>query len=225
MSRETAHPCPYECKMEVINSASGGFVPFFGMNRFNIPNQIAQGEDLAWRDSNLKGTDPTTGRLIDFSPNTHSLSYSIRGATALDLTAVADGSDFLTTIDETQSQSLTPGINFFQCYATSNGKRQIVGAGQITVVANLATVTTAYDGRSQTQKMLDAVNAAILAIAEGGAVQSYSIKGRSLSKMPISELLTLRDRLKVQLVREKAAESVAMGFGDPRRLYVRFGRS
>lgn len=194
------------------------------MNKLNIPHLIVVGDTIAWREFRLKGIDPTTGKGIEFLPSTHTLSWSIRGATALDLIAVADGDEFITTISETQSQLLTPGTNFFQAFVTKDNKRLSVGAGQITVTANLALLSSAYDGRSEKQKTLDAVNAAISAIVEGGAVQSYSIKGRSLSKMPLSELLVLRDRLKVEISREKAAESVAMGFGDPRRLYVRFGQ-
>lgn len=194
------------------------------MNKLNIPSSIVVGDTIAWRDNNLKAIDPSTGRLTEISPATHTLSWAIRGATALDLVATGDNGEFLTICTNTQSDNLSPGVNFFQAYATSNGNRQVVGSGQITVSASLESVNTAFDGRTETQKMLDAVNGAIQAIVDGGAVQSYSIKGRSLSKMPMTELLMLRDRLKVQVVRETAAEKIALGFGDPRRLYVRFGR-
>lgn len=193
-------------------------------NKLNIPRQIVIGDTIAWRDSNLKAIDTDTGRLLQISPATHTLSWAIRGATALDLVAVTSSDEFLTTCTALNTELLTSGINFFQAYATSNGARQLVGSGQITVVVSLESVASAFDGRSEKQKMLDTVNAAIQSILDGGAVQSYSIKGRSLSKMPMSELLLLRDKLKVEIVREKASEQVALGFGDPRRLYVRFGR-
>jgi hypothetical protein len=40
--------------------------------------------------------------------------------------------------------------------------------------------------------------------------------------MGMGELMALRDQLKVEVAREKSAESIAQGLGDPRKLYVRF---
>ena len=38
----------------------------------------------------------------------------------------------------------------------------------------------------------------------------------------LAELIKWRDRLKAEVAREKRAEMIAQGLGDPRRLYVRF---
>ena len=65
-----------------------------------------------------------------------------------------------------------------------------------------------------TQEMLDNVNIAINSILTGGAVQSYSINGRSLQRMPLSELQSLKKNLLSQLADEN-------GYG---RSYVSFDR-
>jgi hypothetical protein len=49
------------------------------------------------------------------------------------------------------------------------------------------------------QEMLDAVNTAIQAKMVGGAVQSYSVNGRNLQSMPLSELMKWRDQLQKEI--------------------------
>ena len=61
------------------------------------------------------------------------------------------------------------------------------------------------------QATLDAVNNAINAMLDGGAVQEYSINGRSIKKISLSELMQLRDRLQSE---------IAAGNGT--RTYVEF---
>lgn len=194
------------------------------MNQLGIKSEFVIGDKITWKDCGFQITDPDTGELITASSSTHTLSYSLRGATALDVTATASGSEWLSTISSVQSATLTPGVYYFQVYLTDlSGDRTRVGQGQITVIANLAAVATTYDDRSDAEQMLDAVNTAIKARLSGGAVDSYSIRGRNLSRTPLPELFSLRDRLKSEVSRERAAEKIAQGLGDPRRLWVRFG--
>jgi hypothetical protein len=50
------------------------------------------------------------------------------------------------------------------------------------------------------QEMLENVEIAINARMTGGAVQSYSINGRNLQYITLSELLKLRDQLRREIV-------------------------
>mgnify|MGYP001609013009 CR=1 FL=1 len=52
---------------------------------------------------------------------------------------------------------------------------------------------------SDKQQMLDKVDAAIEAILDGGAVQSYMINGRRIDRMTLSELTGLRDKLQNEI--------------------------
>lgn len=49
------------------------------------------------------------------------------------------------------------------------------------------------------QTLLDNVETAINAILTGGAVKSYSVNGRQLERMELSDLMSLRDKLKAEI--------------------------
>ena len=80
----------------------------------------------------------------------------------------------------------------------------------------------ALDGRSQAQKDLDAVQAAIRTIVAGGVVRQYTIGNRSLSKYDLTDLLALETKLKADVNREQKAQLIANGLGNPFNLFVRF---
>jgi hypothetical protein len=68
---------------------------------------------------------------------------------------------------------------------------------------------------------------AIEAVLEGRAsseVAQYEIAGRSLRYIEPAQLLKLRDRYRAEVAREDAAQRVAAGLPDARRVFVRFAR-
>jgi len=66
-----------------------------------------------------------------------------------------------------------------------------------------------------TQEMLDAVNAAINARLTGGAVASYSINGRNIQYIPLSELRDLKKELQAQVSAEKGGVRTFVSFKNP----------
>ena len=69
------------------------------------------------------------------------------------------------------------------------------------------------------------VLAALEALLEGKAssdVSSYSIAGRALTKLSISELLVWRDKYKAELTQLERAERLAAGLGHTGTIQVRF---
>ena len=64
------------------------------------------------------------------------------------------------------------------------------------------------------QEMLDNVENVINARMTGGAVQSYSIGGRNLQYISISELIKLRDQLRKEIAGGKTSTTFA-GFDNP----------
>ena len=54
------------------------------------------------------------------------------------------------------------------------------------------------------------------------AVQEYSVAGRSIKKMAMSDLIMLRDQLRYQVIQERRQELMQNGQGDPHSLFVRF---
>ena len=69
---------------------------------------------------------------------------------------------------------------------------------------------------------MENIEAAIRTIINGGVIKEYKIGNRNAKKYELAELLTLKSQLKVELVREKQAEMMANGLGNPRATFVRF---
>jgi hypothetical protein len=188
-----------------------------GGSFLNIPSKINQGDSVSWSDNE---TRDNLGNTIDSS---WTLTYSLRGPTILDKAAITNGNGWQTLLTITETAALSAGIYYWQAVATKNTSRVTVGSGSVEVLKNISTVSSgAYDGRSQIQKDLDAVNEAIRSLVGNGAVQEYSIGNRSFKKMTISELRELRSSLKYELNKEQRDEKMKNGESDPFTLKVRF---
>lgn len=179
----------------------------------SIPAIIAAGDTVNWTES------------LGCHPSGAVLSYALRGPGAPVNVEVGSDDDASIAAAVTAAMNNTPAtvIWYWQRYVTVGAVRRLDGEGQLQVKANLATITGSFDGRSQTQKNLDAVRAAIKARADGGLVQSYTIGNRNLAREPVKELLALESRLVAQLRREQAAQAIANGKGNPGKTFVRFG--
>lgn len=186
-----------------------------------IPASARNLDTVSWVD------DPTgTG----INSTQHVLRYYLRGNTTgagetLTGSASGTGWEFTWAINE----SITATTNYaWQAIAEalSGGALTTVGTGSITLLPSLAYTGSpaAFDGRSQAQQDLDAVQAAIRARISGGAVDEYTIGNRRLKRMELTDLLMLESRLKAEVARERSAEMIANGMGNPRNLFVRFGR-
>ena len=122
----------------------------------------------------------------------------------------------------------TAGDWFYQAVANKSGaEKQTIYTGQFKVLESLEYSGTAvnYDGRSQVEKDLATIQAAIRNIISGGAIQEYKIGTRTAKKYELSELIQLESRYKAELVREKQAEMIANGLGNPRATFVRFNEA
>jgi hypothetical protein len=184
----------------------------------NIPNPIIQGDTIRWIDSNLRGISPLTGEQILFVPGIHVLTHAIRGAVLLDVVATASGNDYESAISSVQSAALLPGLYYWQAFINLPSLwRVTIATGSLQVGVDLASTPANYDGRSETQIQLDAVTNAITTLLAGGAVQSYSIKGRNLSRYGLAELMQLQAQLRARLMRERGGNGrVGVRFDSPR---------
>lgn len=194
----------------------------------SIPPSITSGVDAVWTDAE---TVDVFGNAVTSA--THTLTYYFRLNTAgegVTATAVAYNSGWKTTL----SGAVTTGVDaspnwYFQAVATavSDGATLEYSRGQIEVKPSLAYSGTpgAFDGRTQAQQDLDAVQAAIRSLISGGAVSEYRIGNRNLKRYDLSELIELESRLKSIVAKENKAKLIASGLGDPHSLYVRFNQS
>ena len=188
----------------------------------NIPAQIRAGDTVKWRDDAARDN---LGGAIDSASWT--LTYYLRTNTASEGATVigtAFGNGWESTLSAATSAGFDAGIWFWQAIASQGSEKATLGAGQLEVLAALNYTGTpgAFDGRSQAQKDLDAVQAAIRAIISGGAVAEYTIGNRRLKKLEMTDLLTLESSLKASVKREQAAQLQANGLGNPHNLFVRF---
>lgn len=188
----------------------------------NIPSTIAAGDSVTWADTNFMSSD---GRSI--ASGTYALSYSLRGALAgVDLVSVLNGAGWTTALSTAQSAALNTSANnaiwYWQAYASAAGQRILAGEGTVTVKPNFSSLPGVFDGRSQAEKDLDAVTTEITNRVSGGATLEYSIGNRQLKKEPIAALIVLQDRLRMDVNRQKKAQRIANGLGNPGKVMVRF---
>lgn len=192
---------------------------------FNIPKQLEIGDSTFWHDDPFQD-----GEGNDYTPQTFTLKYALRGPSpqpGLDLTAVADGDRWKTTVSIAQSNALQAGTYYWEAYVVDNPSsptvKKSVTKGELVVTANISS-STYFDPRSQIEKDLSAVESAISNLAAGNAVQSYTVGTRAIHKMQVADLIKLRAHLKHRLALQKRSESIKNGLGDPLNVYVRFNK-
>lgn len=179
------------------------------------PEEIIAGDRVAWKRSDLNS---------DYSNALYTLSYQLRlegeGTTGYTITASASGTDYIIEVTSATTATYTPGRYQWQAYITRNSDsaRVTLETGSLEVVANRSQSTS--DPRSHAKVVLDAIEAVLESRATKDQM-SYTIAGRSLSRMPVTDLLTFRDRYKAEYQRELDAERIRKGLGSKRRLLVR----
>lgn len=148
------------------------------------------------------------------------LTYTlVKASTRITFTATADGTDHLVTVDAATTAAYAVGTYDWRAQVSKAGEVFTVRTGRIEVVSAFASAT---DARTHARKVLENIEA-VLESRASSAVAEYQIAGRMLKNIPISELLTLRDKYRGEVAREDAASDIARGLGDRRRVYVRFG--
>ncbi len=189
-----------------------------------IPRSLTAGDSLTWNDS-----PAVDGQGDPVRSSTWTLTYYLRMNTASEGATVIGTADGLGGWDFTVAAAVTAGLNagtwYWTAQATTGALVLTLGSGSLQVLPSLAYTGTpaAFDGRSDAEKDLEAVQTAIRKIVAGG-VSQYAIGSRQATKLDLGALMKREAYLKGIVAREKAAEKIAAGMGDPRNLFVRFGR-
>lgn len=187
-----------------------------------LPDKIRAGDTIKWR---VDASRDNLGNSI--TSGDYTLKYYFRTNTnheAHTATGTAFGTGWEFTISSTDSDAFDAGNWFFQSIATKDSEAVTLASGQIEVLAGLDYTgdAHAFDGRTQAEKDLAAVQKAIRDIANGNAVKSYSVAGRNLTRYEMADLIALESKLKFEVQRERRAALIANGKGDPFNLFVRF---
>lgn len=158
------------------------------------PSGFAAGETVRW-----------TKSVPDYSSaDGWNLIYSFRGPTEItDVIATASGSEFSITLSAQATASLKAGTYRWGAYATkgsgSSLERYPVASGVMSVSLTLVGGDV-YE--SHAAKTLRVIECAI----EGRLtkdMESYSINGRAINKIPISKLYSLRAMYQTAVWRER----------------------
>lgn len=189
----------------------------------NIPKQIYAGTTVKWRD------DAATGPLnesITSGTGNYSLVYYLRTNASHEghtVTGTSYGTGWEFSISATDSAGFDAGDWYFYAEASKGSEKFTLGSGRLEVFSSLAYTGQpgAFDGRTQAEQDLDAVTTAIRQIVSD-KVKSYTIAGRSFTKIDMPDLVLRESQLKAIVARERKAAMIANGLGDPHSLYVRF---
>jgi len=171
------------------------------------PAKIIAGDRLIWKRSDLHA---------DYANTAYTLKYSARlegtGSTEIQITASASGSDYLVQVNSLTTASYTVGTYRWQAYINRNSdsQRLTIDEGTWEVIANRDAATT--DPRTHAAIMVDKIESLMEGRADAD-VSSYSIQGRSLTKLGIEELRTWRDAYKAEVLRERRRERALNGEG------------
>jgi hypothetical protein len=157
--------------------------------------------------------------LSDYPANEWTLTAHLRGPVALNLTATADGTDHLFAVDATTTGGYSPGRYQLTLRASKDADVHEVQNSAVDILPDLAAVTDEYDGRTENEKALEAINAVIAKRATVDQ-ERYRINNRELYRTPIEQLLKLRSFYMTQVRREKNKTKGGSTFG--RRINVRF---
>jgi hypothetical protein len=207
-----------------MRMASVGF-SFFEKRRhgkLNIPATLRAGDTIEW-DESLPDYPASDGWTLAFVLTRY-------GQSLITIIATPSGDDYAISILPATTRAWIPGIYSWQAYVYKEAgtpvlitEKYTLESGQVQILPDIAQATSITDLRSHAKKVLDAIEA----LLEGKAtadVMSYSIAGRSLSKMNPEELIKWRSFYKTEYQRELEAEAIAKGEDNPRRIGVRFKR-
>lgn len=179
----------------------------------NEPETFSAGDSLSWKKS-----------LADFVPaDGYSLTYCFRGLnlTSLDVTSTASGATHLVTIATDASASLIPGEYTVAGYAVKSGERVEIYRGTVAVTQNIFTIEAGKDTRTQARRILDNVEAVIEGRASSSILGS-TVDGTRLDRIPMVDLIMLRDKYKQLVLSEQQLEKIRSGRAASNSVFTRF---
>jgi|TARA_R110002074_G_scaffold395282_1_gene583516 hypothetical protein len=182
-----------------------------------VPQTLTVGDIWNWKREDI---------VSDYPPASYTLTYSFRllssAATEIALSGsviTESATAYTISVPDSTTVSYTKGDYTWQEYISNATDRIVLNTGFVTLEPNLDADTS--DPRSFWAKVLDAIEATIENRASIDQ-SSMSIAGRSLSRMTIDELLTLRDRARFETGKEINKARIAKGLGNSSTIKARF---
>ncbi len=180
------------------------------------PVKIVVGDFVQWKKTDLAESYP---------PATHSAEYVARVAAGssseIKIPAIERTSYYLFQASSATTAAFETGNYHWQLEITetASGNRIVVERGEFQAIADLD--NNGADPRTHAEIMLDKIEGLLIGRADKD-VSSYSIQGRSISKMTISDLLQWRDYYRKEVNRERRESDIALGKTTKTTMKVRF---
>lgn len=180
------------------------------------PTEVVVGDYIQWKRTDLGA---------DYPNNLYTATYVARitggGANEIQLTGTASGDDYLFTVDSVTSADFAPGLYHWQLEIVrdSDSNRIVVDRGLFTAIVDLD--VNQSDPRTHAEIMIDKIESLLNGKADAD-VSSYSIAGRSLTKLSFNELVEARDYYKREHQRELISERIRRGKSTGATVKVRF---
>jgi hypothetical protein len=180
------------------------------------PERIVVGDFIQWRRTDL-GTD--------YPNDAYTATYVARitggGSSEIQIVGAAYNSDYLFSASSSVSADFVAGFYHYQLemVRNSDSERIVIDRGTFTAVVDLDVNGT--DPRSHAEIMVDKIETVLQGRADAD-VLSYSINGRSLSKMPPNELVEWRDYYKREFLMEKRKERIRRKIASGATIVARF---
>lgn len=181
-----------------------------------VPDKIVVGDFVQFK---------LTKYSSDYANTAHTMAFIARSGTGANveftITATNSGDDYLFSASSTVTDDYTAGHYHYQIEVveTSSSNRLILDQGEIDVDVDLD--VNNVDPRTHAETMLQKIEAVLENRADGD-LSSYSIAGRSLTKMTPDELLTWRDYYRREVKTQKRKTDLKHGRKTSSSVLMRF---
>lgn len=183
------------------------------------PKEIVVGDFVQWKRSDIAVDYPTSSGFT--------AEYVARitggGSNEIKIPQAAGSTDeyYLFTANSTTTEVFLAGLYHWQLEITqtSSGNRLVVDTGDFTAIPDMD--SNQADPRIHAEVMVSKIQT----ILEGKAdsdVSSYSIAGRSLTKLSFAELIEARDYYRREITKHKNDELLKRGKSNGSTVQVRF---
>lgn len=193
-------------------------------NRFDIdaapdgvqPETIVIGDYLLWKRTDLVDDYPVADYTMEYVAR-----ITAGGATEIKVASSVVGGTYVFEVSSATSATYVAGFYHWQLEATqtATGNRVVLERGTFTAVVDLDVNGT--DPRTHAEIMIDKIESILQGKADAD-VSSYSINGRSLTKMSYEELTAARDYYRKEYAKERAKERALAGETTGQTVLVRF---
>jgi hypothetical protein len=180
------------------------------------PEEFVVGDFVQWKRTDFVDDYPTAEYSAQYVARLHQGGNAEFTVTA---TEVSDG--YLFTINSATSAVITAGLYHWQLEITqtSSSNRIVIGSGDFNILVDLD--DNQADPRIHAEIMVAKIESLLSGKADDD-VASYSIAGRSLTKLSFSELTEARDYYRREVAEHTNKERIKRGKKGNETIKVRF---